>query len=107
MLGDGNGRTLTLKKGGEMSNRKFPAFSAEASLYRTNNHYRLTAAGTLPSSGALPQMMRNEVDEQAFWNWFNNDPPSWVSSAEGAGRWGGSGRSSRSERCLARCQERY
>lgn len=42
-----------------MNNPKMPAFTAEASVYRTNNHYHLTVGRSLLSGGVLLQLPRN------------------------------------------------
>jgi hypothetical protein len=85
---------------------KTPMFTAEASLYRTTRHYRLTAASAPFGRGAIPQMMRNEVDEAEFWDWFDNNLPVWAGSGGGGGG-GGRGSADRRTRCKARCQRSY
>ena len=42
-----------------MNNPKMPAFTAEASVYRTKNHYHLTVGRSLMSGGVLQQLQRN------------------------------------------------
>jgi hypothetical protein len=69
-----------------MSNLKIPAFTAEATLYRTNNHYRRASGGTCVSNGVWPQLQSNPFKD-IFNELFSNPVADAVATAaaEGAG----------------------